>query len=180
MEQIKVGVIGDGRLAKLIISRLKFAGCKIVQYKKNASSELTPGNDLSSPISIGNVSDLIITIQEDVTDLEEVLVGDNGVIHCRRNDNVIIDMSSVSPEYIKEVAEIFVENEKEFLDAAYLDVKNQDNNLVKMLLVGGDKYVYDKITPQLKLLADNIAHIGEHGASQFYRQAFAVRSIREN
>ncbi len=170
MKKLQITVIGDGQLAEKIIARLSDAECNIIHYGNNTSESIEVNNE-TNYISIANTCDLVVTIQQDIVDLEKILVGSNGVIHTRRSDSVVVDMSSVSPEFIKEVAEAFIEHERNFLDATYLDDKYQD-----ILVVGGDKYIFENVSSILNLLADKVLHIGEHGASQFYRQAFGVRS----
>lgn len=170
MREIQIAVIGDSQLADKMIARLSNRKCNIIHYGNNASESIEV-NNVTDYISIANTCDLVVTIQQDIVDLEKILVGSNGVIHTRRSDSVVVDMSSVSPEFIKEVAEMFIEHERNFLDATYLDDKYKD-----ILVVGGDKYVYENVSTILNLLADKVLHIGEHGASQFYRQAFAVRN----
>ena len=173
MGNVRIAVIGDGQLAEIMISRLNNTECNVMHYANNSACSLNT-EDGTNYIDIANANDLIVTIQQDIIDLEKILVDSSGVIQSRRSDNVILDMSSVSPEFIKEVAEVFVEHEKNFLDATYLDDKDQD-----ILLVGGDKYIFENFSSILDILADKVVHIGEHGASQFYRQAFGVRNKRD-
>ena len=121
-------------------------------------------------------SDIIITICEDGPELENVLFGNNGIAQVGTGGTVIIDMSTVSPELIKEISEQLNEYERPFLDATVINEEQMESGLIHMMLVGGDKNLYDKVLPELSLIAENVIHIGENGASKFYRQAFAVRN----
>ena len=70
--------------------------------------------------------------------------------------------------------------ERYFLDAAYVDAKQDNNSSIQMILVGGERSVYDKVNSLLESLADGVEHIGGHGASQFHRQAFAIRTTKSS
>ena len=181
MYKNKVGVIGSGQLASMMVARLIEVGhFVIVLNDKGIADKNINVITSSSPSDIGNICKIILTVVEDSTCLEDVLLGARGIISSRRKDNIVIDMSPVSPEFIQEIAEKFIEMERYFLDAAYVDAKRIDGNSVQMILVGGEKSVYEKACPILQSLAEAVEHIGGHGASQFHRQAFAIRTTKSD
>ena len=106
MDKNKVGVIGRGQLANVMVARLIEAGqFVIVLNDRNISDkdiEVITSNNLSD---IGNMCKIILTVMEDSTCLEDVLLGGRGIINSCRKDNIVIDMSPVSPELIQEIAE---------------------------------------------------------------------------
>ena len=70
--------------------------------------------------------------------------------------------------------------ERYFLDAAVVDATCSSNKTAQMILIGGERSVYEKAYPLLQVLAHRVEHIGGHGASQFHRQAFAIRTTKGN
>ena len=106
MNKSKIGVIGNGYLANLVAGKLISSGHIVVVLNSNKIENDNIKRIVSNaPADIGNICTVIITIIEDSTYLENVLVGNQGLINSRKSDNVVIDMSPVSPEFIQEIAE---------------------------------------------------------------------------
>ena len=179
-EKIEIAILGEGKLAELIIEKLLISQFTInlLESDKNPYSENCNVQSHNSILRIVKSSSIIITILSDGPALEKTLFGEQGVLNYISSGNTIIDMSSVSPELIKEISEQLVEKEIPFLDAAIINEETTESGRIQMILIGGEEYVYKSVLPVFKSIADNVRHIGENGASQFYRQAFGVRSKR--
>ncbi|MEJ2115630.1 MAG: NAD(P)-binding domain-containing protein [Gammaproteobacteria bacterium] len=173
----KVGVLGATNLASILITRLIEKNIRVHLLLDQKRIYFGAGAKyFVSQCEIVKASDIIITICQDGPELENVLFGNNGIAQVVTGETLIIDMSTVSPELIKEISEQLNEYGWPFLDATVISEKQMEFGLIQMMLVGGDKYLYDKVLPVLSRIAENVRHIGENGASQFYRQAFAVRA----
>ena len=59
-----------------------------------------------------------------------------------------------------------------------INEEQSESDLMQMMLIGGDCHAYNKVLPVFQRIVKNVKHLGANGASQFYRQAFAVRAKR--
>ncbi|QMU60426.1 MAG: hypothetical protein GKR92_01415 [Gammaproteobacteria bacterium] len=180
-EIIKIGIVGEGSLANLLIMKLLDADIFVNLLASNNNQNLDKPtvyfhNSLSALV---RSSSIIITITPDGPALEQVLFSKQGVVNCIASDTIIVDMSSVSPEFIKEISEQLIEKEIQFLDAALINEERCESGLIQMMLIGGERHTYEKVMPIFKQIVSTMKHLGENGASQFYRQAFGVRAKRE-
>ena len=179
-EALKIGVIGQGTLADLIVTLLGKAGFALCRLEDEIRDSVHPvAHGYASPMMLAGACPFIITVMSDGTELEKVLFGDAGIARCWRTDTLLIDMSTVSPEFLQELSEQLVENEIAFLDAVIINENVGDCGAMQMILVGGEQSVYERALPVFERIARNVKHLGPSGASQFYRQAFAVRKKQE-
>ena len=176
MERLEIGILGVGNLAGLMVEQFVGAGFSVnvlqAQRENLACSNVRLHH---SVVPLVKTCSVIITIMSDAPELENVFFGDEGIVQFVRAGSVVIDMSSVSPEFLQELSEQLVEREISFLDAALINEDKGESEAIQMILVGGDSSVYEKALPVLEKIADSVRRMGENGASQFYRQAFAVR-----
>lgn len=178
--EISIGILGNSRLANFIVTQLISQNIPInllINKKKDYSGKYIQFMKSQSEVAIK--SDLIITISEDGPELESILFGSNGIARYCTNDSMLVDMSSVSPELIKEISEQLTEEGNIFLDATVINEKPVESGLIQMMLIGGDKHQFERCLPVFSRIAEQVKHVGENGASQFYRQAFAIRARAE-
>ena len=179
IDNLEIGLIGQGNVAELVSKHLNKAGFSLHVLEDQFSSK----NDIvvnshNSLVSLSRKCSIIITIVLDSFELEELLFGEAGMTQCNLSNRIIIDMSSVSPEFIQELSEKFSEIDVPFLDAVIIHENQNDSDAIQMILVGGEESIYKSVLPVFEKIAINVKHIGMNGASQFYRQAFGVRKIR--
>ena len=179
-KKIKIGIVGKEKLSILLITKLLNTDFEInlLDSIEEQSLEYLSVRYHSSIPSLVRRCSIVFTILSDEPELEETLFGEYGIINYVSGGNVIVDMSSVSPEFIKEISEQLLEKEISFLDATIINEEPPESGLIQMILIGGDDHVYKSVLPVIRSLADEVRHIGENGASQFYRQAFGVRPKR--
>ncbi|MDE0410973.1 MAG: NAD(P)-binding domain-containing protein [Gammaproteobacteria bacterium] len=179
-EEIEIGIIGRGTLADLIATHLGKAGYALggLEDESGVSNSLI-AREFPSPRMLAGACPVIVTALSDGTELERVLFGDTGIAQCWRTDTLVIDMSTVSPEFLQELSEQLVENGIAFLDAVIINEDAGDPDSIQMMLVGGDANDYERALPIFEKIARSVRHLGSSGASQFYRQAFAVRKKRQ-
>ena len=179
IDNLEIGLIGQGNVAELISKHLINAGFSLHVLESQFGNK----NDIvvnwhSSLVSLSRKCSIIITIVADSFELEELLFGDAGITQYNLSNRVIIDMSSVSPEFIQELSEKFSELDVPFLDAAIIHENPNSSDAIQMILIGGEESIYKSVLPVFEKIAANVKHIGINGASQFYRQAFGVRKRR--
>ncbi len=177
-EIVNIGIVGQGNLANLFIMKLLEAeySINLLDSNDNKNYEKSTIHYHHSLAKLVRCSSIIITITSDGPALEHALFSEQGIVNFIAAGTVIVDMSSVSPELIQEISEQLVEKEILFLDAALINEEQNQSGLMQMMLIGGESHAYEMVLPIFQRIVKNVKHLGANGASQFYRQAFAVRA----
>ena len=119
-----------------------------------------------SPADAARESDIVITIVTDSPDVEEVILGENGVLHGAQPGTIVIDMSTISPEVTRGIAARLEAAGISMLDAP---VSGGDKGAIAgtlSIMVGGDEQVLARATPVLEAMGKTITHVGPIGAGQ--------------
>src|ERR1700754_3774128 len=100
-----IGFIGLGIMGKPMASHLLQAGYALSVLKKNkAAAELVEAGAKSfgTPAEVAANADIVITMLPDSPDVEEIVLGKEGVMEGLRSGGLFIDMSSIAPSTAKE------------------------------------------------------------------------------
>jgi len=170
MQETSVGFIGLGIMGKPMATNLVKAGYKLYVY--NRSSE--PAEQLAqmgaikaaNPKELAMASDIVITMLPDSPEVEQVLLGSNGVFEGAKAGTLIIDMSTISPSAAIRLAHIAEQKGLKMLDAPVTgaDVGAKEGTLT--IMVGGKRDDFERAMPIFQVLGKTIVHVGDHGAGQ--------------
>ena len=185
MKNHRIGLIGLGIMGKPMANNLLKAGYQLGLYARRPES-LDPflNNEqidhYSSVSEVAENCDIIITCVSDSPDVVDVIAGDQGLIHDIKPGSVIIDMSTISPEITKKLANQLKELNVDMLDAPVSggEIGAIDGTL--SIMVGGKAAVFDRALPIFEVLGKNIVHVGDHGAGQVAKacnQILAAQTI---
>jgi 3-hydroxyisobutyrate dehydrogenase len=119
-----------------------------------------------SPKDVAAQSDVVITMVGDTPDVREVVTGEEGVLAGARPGTVLIDMSTISPEATRELAELAAEQGVAMLDAPVSGGDVGARNGTLSIMVGGEEKVLEKVRPVLEAMGKTIVHCGPIGAGQ--------------
>jgi 2-hydroxy-3-oxopropionate reductase len=99
-------------------------------------------------------------------DVEQIILGDRGLVHGARPGHTIVDMSTVAPAATRRIAAALAERGVHMLDAPVSggEVAAREGKL--SIMVGGEAPIFEKIRPLFEVLGKNIVHVGGHGAGQ--------------
>jgi len=119
-----------------------------------------------TPADVARESDVIFTMVGYPHDVHDVMLGENGIFSTLAPNNIVVDMTTSSPELAKT---LFAEAQKRqihFLDAPVSggDIGAREAKL--SIMIGGEKNVVDILRPCLELLGKNIVYHGEAGSGQ--------------
>lgn len=173
-----VGFIGLGIMGRSMAANLLKAGYSLTVWNRTAS-RMTPLVDAgargaASPRDVAATADVVITMVTDSPDVEQVLFGDDGVIHGARPGTIVVDMSTISPRHTVEMARRLAEKQIHMLDAPVTggDVGARDGTL--SIMVGGDEGVFERCRPLFEAMGRHIVHVGPSGAGQTVKLANQV------
>ncbi len=119
-----------------------------------------------SPRDVAENSDVVIGIVTDSPDVEQVLLGPDGVIHGAREGMICIDMSTISPITTREISAKLAEKGVKMLDAPVSGGVIGANNGTLSIMVGGDEGVFDECLPIFEAMGKTITRVGGIGDGQ--------------
>ena len=170
-----VGFIGLGIMGKPMAKNLIEAGHELVVYNRTqAKAEELAGDGATvagSPREVAERSDVIITMLPDSPQVEEVLVGENGVLEGIKEGALVVDTSTISPVVTEELAAKVKEKGASMLDAPVSggDVGAIEGTL--SIMVGGSEEDFERARPLFEAMGKTVTHVGETGAGQVAKAA---------
>jgi len=168
-----IGFIGLGIMGAPMAANLRRAGHPLVVHNRTraraeefASSESTGAEVADTPKEVAERTDVVITMLPDSPDVEQVYLGEDGVIAGTRQGQLLIDMSSIAPAVSRAVAAAASDMGAAALDAPVSggDVGALEGTL--SIMVGGPSDAFERALPLLEVLGKTIVRLGEAGAGQ--------------
>ncbi|MDR1053854.1 MAG: NAD(P)-dependent oxidoreductase [Planctomycetaceae bacterium] len=167
----RIGWIGTGIMGSSMAGHILRGGYPLFVYNRTRSkaAELIDGGAVwcDSPSEVGAKSELVFTMVGYPCDVEETILGDDGIIVTLNRGGIIVDMTTSSPTLAKKIESAASCRGISAIDAP---VSGGDTGAKKgelSIMIGGDKKVADLILPILNLMGKTIVYHGESGAGQY-------------
>jgi 2-hydroxy-3-oxopropionate reductase len=171
----RIGFIGLGVMGKPMAKNLLKAGYHLVVYNRSPQPvrELVKAGAEagSSPRDVADRSDVVITMLPDSPDVEQVILGSNGVIEGAKPGSIIIDMSSIAPLVSRRIASEVAKKGVEMLDAPVSGGEPRAIDGTLAIMVGGKRSVYERCLDIFKAMGKSIVYVGDNGAGQIAKLA---------
>ena len=165
-----LGFIGLGIMGKPMAKNLLKAGYDLVvlDINSDAVTELTGMGAVaaSTPAEVAQKADRIITMLPDGPEVEEVVLGANGVIEAAGSGHAVIDMSSISPTVTQKISAALAEKGARALDAPVSGGEPGAINGQLAIMVGGPQDLFDEMTPVFDVVGKSAVLVGDAGAGQ--------------
>ncbi|MDH5631591.1 MAG: NAD(P)-dependent oxidoreductase [Gammaproteobacteria bacterium] len=166
----KIGFIGLGIMGLPMALNLKRAGYDIyacARKPERLQLLLAQGaTACATPARVAESSDVIIIMVSDTPDVEQVVLGDDGVVAGARAGSVVVDMSTISPSVSRQIASRLEQAGVDMLDAPVSGGEKGAIEGTLSIMVGGNAAVLERTRPVFEVLGSKIVHIGDHGAGQ--------------
>lgn len=166
----KVGFIGLGIMGMPMARNLLKAGFEVVAYNRTVSKAEVLAKEgakkADSPRELAKECPVVITIVSNTPDVEEIILGKNGVIEGIQADSVVIDMSTISPQATRDIAVQLKEKGVHMLDAPVSGGEKGAINGVLSIMVGGESEIFERCKSVFEAMGKNIVHVGSSGMGQ--------------
>jgi len=166
----KVGYIGLGIMGRPAATNLMKAGYPVRVWARRAESmaplEAAGASAGTSPADVAAHSDVVFINVSDTPDVEEVILGEGGIIHGATQGSVVVDMSTISPIATVALAARLGEAGVEMLDAPVSGGEQGAVSGTLSFMVGGKGEVFARVRPLFEAMGKNIIHCGDAGAGQ--------------
>ena len=173
---MKIAWIGTGVMGNSMAGHLIDAGHELFVFNRTKSKTdnlVRRGATLLKEAKEAPLfADVIFTIVGYPKDVEDVYLGENGLIKTAKKGQVFVDMTTSSPTLAQKITNEF---EKIGVYALDLPVTGGDigaRNATLSIMAGGDKKIYEEIVlPLVEKLGRNITYFGEAGKGQYTKLA---------
>jgi 3-hydroxyisobutyrate dehydrogenase len=166
----KIGFIGLGIMGRGMVNNLLKAGFEVkVWNRTRARMQDALDNGATAgehPADVAAQSDIIITCVSDTPDVEEVILGEHGVINGAQTGALVIDCSTISPATTRLIAARLREHGVHMLDAPISGGSEGAANGTLSIMIGGEAGQVERAMPAFEAMGKTITHVGENGAGQ--------------
>ena len=167
----KIGWIGTGVMGKHMCGHILKAGYSVSVFnrsKQKAQDLIDKGAYwCENPKEVAEQSDIIFLIVGYPSDVENVILAENGLLTGSKDGSVIVDMTTSKPSLAERIYQEAKQKSVSTLDAPVSgsDIGARDAKLA--IMAGGDHTVFDQVLPLFKLMGENIAYMGKAGMGQY-------------
>lgn len=171
MSKETIAFIGTGVMGRSMAGHLLNAGYPLNVYNrtKSKTDELVAAGATwcDTPGAAAAGADIIITIVGFPKDVEEVYLGDDGILANAKSGSLFIDMTTSSPALAKKIAEVAEGKGIGSLDAPVSggDLGAKEARL--SIMVGGSQADFDRALPAFEIMGKNIQLQGPAGSGQY-------------
>jgi 2-hydroxy-3-oxopropionate reductase len=156
-----------GRPAALNLLRAGFPVHLWARREERLQSVVAEGGQgCVSPKAVAEQVDIVFTNVSDTADVEEVILGRDGVLEGARPGSVVVDMSTISPAATRRIAEKLEARGVHMLDAPVSGGERGAIDGTLSIMVGGPAEVFERVLPLLEVMGENIVYMGDQGAGQ--------------
>jgi 2-hydroxy-3-oxopropionate reductase len=162
-------------MGKPMARNLRKAGHELVVYDVfPAPVDELVGEGMDRGFSCKDVTsrtEIVITMLPDGPQVEQAVLGPDGVLDGAHEGLILVDMSSISPIVSQAVGAACKEKGVAFLDAPVSGGEPKAIDGTLAIMVGGDKATFDKVAPLLQLMGSSVVLTGGVGAGNVTKLA---------
>ncbi len=163
----KLGFVGLGVMGGEMVARLLEKGHTVTGYnrtREKAERLIERGMKWAdSPRDVVEASDVTFSMVTNSAALGAVVDGPAGILSGLKTGTVLVDMSTVSPSYSREVAAKVREKGADMLDAPVSGsvITLQQGKL--SVMVGGRRETFERMKPLLLDIGPKVTYVGDNG-----------------
>lgn len=166
----RVGFIGLGIMGGAMAGNLLKAGFEVCVWNRSPAKmeklAAAGAGTARDPADLAAGCDVIITCVSDTPDVEEVILGERGVINGIAAGKLVIDMSTISPMASRRIAAQLAEKGAHMLDAPVSGGSEGAARGTLSIMVGGAADQVERARPLFRAMGKAVVHIGGHGDGQ--------------
>lgn len=167
---MKLGFIGLGVMGNPMAQHLLQGGHEVSVWARREASaaEVVAAGAVfrRSPAELAQHCEVVFTMITASSDVEQVALGDNGLVHGLARGSVLVDMSTIAPTVARRIAGNLAIRGIDFLDAPVSGGGMGAQNATLAIMAGGKPEVFERIKPLFALMGKTIVHVGPTGAGQ--------------
>jgi len=170
-----IGFIGLGIMGKPMAKRLLRAGYPVTCYNRSlqAVRELVGlgAREGHSSKEVAEQSDVVITMLPNSPQVEQVVLGPDGVIDGAKPGTIVVDMSSIDPTVSRTISQKLAEKGIIMLDAPVSGGEPKAIDGTLSIMVGGPQEAFDRVRDILAAMGSSVVLVGEIGSGNVTKLA---------
>jgi 2-hydroxy-3-oxopropionate reductase len=170
-----IAFIGLGIMGSPMAVHLQQAGHDVVGYNlhpdKTAPLVEAGGRAAASVAEAVLDVEVVAVMVPDSPDVQDVLLGEEGVFASAKEGTLVIDFSSIRPDVTVDLAHQATERGFRLLDAPVSGGEAGARNAALSIMVGGDRADFDAAKDIFDTVGKTVVHVGGNGAGQTVKAA---------
>jgi 3-hydroxyisobutyrate dehydrogenase-like beta-hydroxyacid dehydrogenase len=163
----KLGFIGLGLMGSRIVKRLLDAGHQVAGHNRTrakAEGLIEAGMQwCDTPREVAQAADITFSMVSDTAALSSVADGPDGVLTGLAAGKIYVDMSTVSPRLVRDLARRVAAAGAQMLEAPVSGSVPAVESGTLTIFVGGEAATLERVRPILETLGQKIIHVGASG-----------------
>lgn len=169
----RVALMGLGIMGRGLAANILKAGHQLTVYNRSrdkAEPFAARGAQVAnSPREAAAGAEVIISCVGDDAASRAVWMGEDGALTSAQPGAILVECSTLSVDWTRELAETVKARGFAFLDAPMAGSRGAAANAELTLFVGGEAQALDAARPVLEAVSRRIAHLGPNGAGATYK-----------
>jgi 2-hydroxy-3-oxopropionate reductase len=122
-------------------------------------------------------ADIVMTMVTDTKAVEDVVLGERGIVRGARAGSLVVDHSTIAPDGARRIAHALTAQGVEMLDAPVSGGSAAAEAGTLAIMIGGSAAAVERVTPVLSAYAKTIVHVGASGAGQVAKACNQICTI---
>ena len=160
----RVAILGLGTMGLGMAKNVLKAGFPLAVYNRTrakAEPLATEGATIAeTPADAARDADVILSMLSDDDASRSTWTGEHGALSGAKAGSVLVESSTVTPEWIAELAGLAAERKVDLLDAPVTGSRVQADGGQLVFLTGGDTSVLERARPVLAAMSKDIVLLG--------------------
>lgn len=162
-----IGFIGLGIMGQPMALNLVRAGFPVTVFNRTAEKAAplkeAGARVAATPAEAAAQADFVISIVSDTAAMEEVVMGQHGILETIKSGAIVIDSSTISPVASRKFACKVAGHGASWLDAPVTGSKHLAIKGELTYMIGGDREAFDRALPVLQVMGKKHIYCGTHG-----------------
>jgi 3-hydroxyisobutyrate dehydrogenase len=165
-----LGFVGLGIMGRGMARNLLSAGFDVTVWNRTASkmgplvdAGASPANSASD---VARHADVIFICVSDTPDVEQVILGEEGLLEGAHSGSLIVDMSTIRPTTTQAIAGKLTNQGVQMLDAPVSGGSEGAAAGTLAIMIGGEEDQVARAMPYFEAMGKKITHVGGNGHGQ--------------
>ncbi len=170
----RLGLIGLGNIGGNLCRNLAKAGYELRVHDADPGAitravEAIGVEPAESPDALARATDVVLLSLPNSDVVEEVVLGEGGLVEGFSAGDVLIDTSSSRPSSTRNISGQLAEKGVEMLDAPVSGgvIKAEEGKL--SVMVGGEREIFERCSPIFEAVGEKVFHVGGHGTGHLVK-----------
>lgn len=167
---MKVAFIGMGTMGAPMALNILKGGYEVIVHNRTREREepivQAGAQRAASPQAAAAAAEVVILCVSDTPDVEQVVLGESGVIQSAQPGLILVDMSTISPVATRSLAQQVAAAGMHWVDAPVSGGSEGAQKGTLSIMIGGETEAVETVSPILQTMGKTLTHIGPVGSGQ--------------